>query len=482
MFTARKINIILLSVVAIVYCALFVFSIDFCYFWDTIQQISKEGYWFYKTNFASLLIHPVPGLNIEATGYHPPLMGMMTALLWKLFGYKLWVSHAFTFLWAILLIYTAWKLVCRFFPEKWRGFVLLILLFESTVLTQFVIASPDFILFTAFAMALRAIFERKNVLLSFSLIFLCGVSMRGVFAGAILFIANLYYDYLQNDKKYSLRLFGKTLLPYLPIFFILLSYYVYYFFSKGWFFINSNYSEHYLLPNSIKMIAAHLAEFILRLVENGRFFVWLFAFYFTGYYWLKNKQKILLSNEEKMLGLFLVLISGLYFLFVFITRMPFCPRYFIPLFFVLSILTLQLCIRFFTTKKLRIVFGLLLVFTLTGHFWIYPEKIAKPWETTLLHTPYYQLRKECFDYIDKNGFNYSDLSAGFCLYGNRGRIELTNEGKIVGNSLDTKYFIYSNISNLEDEKVDELKDIHRWTPIKTFRRGVVFITIYQKNN
>jgi hypothetical protein len=98
----------------------------------------------------------------------------------------------------------------------------------------------------------------------------------------------------------------------------------------------------------------------------------------------------------------------------------------------------------------------------------------------LLHTSYYELRKECFDYIDSNQLDYNDLSAGFCLYGNRGYIEMKQEGKIVkALDLNVKYFIYSNISNLEDEKVDELKKADRWRPIKHFKKGCVFITIYE---
>ncbi|MDR0768566.1 MAG: hypothetical protein LBE71_01465 [Dysgonamonadaceae bacterium] len=78
-----------------------------------------------------------------------------------------------------------------------------------------------------------------------------------------------------------------------------------------------------------------------------------------------------------------------------------------------------------------------------------PEKIAQCWESTLLHTSYYELRKESFDYIDSNQLNYNNLSAGFCLYGNRGYIEMKQEGKIVkASDLNVKYFI----SNLEDEK------------------------------
>jgi hypothetical protein len=354
------------------------------------------------------------------------------------------------------------------------------MLLESTLVTQFVIASPDFILLTAFVISLRAIFQRKPVWLAIGLIFLCCTNMRGIFAGAILFLSHLYYDfYVINSKKYSIKKCLKLLLPYSPVFLLLLTYFLLYFFNNPWFFADKDgtYSSHYMLPENITMIVKHLVSLVIRLTENGRFVIWLLAGYLI-FAVLKNKIK--LSGEEKMLGLFFILITGLYLLFVFITQMPFSARYFMLHFYVLSLFVLRLLANKWSDKKLKNTFIVILLFTITGHCWIYPEKIAQCWESTLLHTSYYELRKECFDYIEDNHLGYDDLSAGFCLYGNRGYIELKNEGKTVQKpDLNSKYFIYSNISNLEDESVDELKNTARWIPVKNFKKGCVFITIYK---
>ena len=484
----NKKNIIFLSVVAAVYLLVFVYSFQFCYFWDTTQQISKEAFWYYKTNFSvSLLIHPLPDLDITPTGYHPPLITIITAVLWKIFGYELWVSHAFAFFWAVLLIYNSWKILAFCILEKWAGCALLIILTESTIITQFAIASPDFILLTAFVISLRAIFQHKPLWLAVGLIFLCGVNMRGIFAGVILFVSHFYYDfYVVNGKKYDLKKGLKLLLPYLPVLLLLISYFIYYFSRNEWFFADRNgaYYSHYQLPASAAAIVKHLAALVVRLLENGRFVIWLSA---ACLIFVIVKKKIKLSGEEKMLGLFFVSITGLYLLFAVITSMPFSSRYFMIHFFVLSLLVFRLATNHLPAvkrddKKLNHAFVILLFFTITGHCWIYPEKIAQCWESTLLHTSYYELRKECFDYIDGNQWDYNDLSAGFCLYGNRGYVEMKQEGKTVkAPDLNVKYFIYSNISNLEDETADELKNADRWRPVKHFKKGCVFITIYKNN-
>ena len=78
----------LISVIA--YSLLTFICMNNGYFWDNIQQISKEAHWFYFTDFSSLLMPAQnSGAEIIATGYHPPLMGIMTAVLWKIFGYKI---------------------------------------------------------------------------------------------------------------------------------------------------------------------------------------------------------------------------------------------------------------------------------------------------------------------------------------------------------------------------------------------------------
>jgi len=130
-----------------IYTLLTIVCWNHCYFWDNIQQISKEAHWFYQNNFSSLII-PIHSSSDEIvpTGYHPPLMGIMTAALWKIFGYHLWVSHFFVFCWFFILLYQTIKLLQLIFPQKYASGALIIVLLEATVLTQFAIASPDFII------------------------------------------------------------------------------------------------------------------------------------------------------------------------------------------------------------------------------------------------------------------------------------------------------------------------------------------------
>jgi len=374
------------------------------------------------------------------------------------------------------LIYNIWKIVKTLFPENLAGWVLLIILLEPTLLSQFSIASPDFILFTAFVISLRAILNKKPWLLCVGIFFLCCINMRGIFAGGIVFMSNIVFVYLQT---HNIRSVYKTALPYFPIFILLVAYFSYYFINHGWFFNNSADSFHYSLPGGVESILKHLAEFGLRSIENGRFVIWLIGIFAVLNY---IKLKKAFSPEYKIILAVFLLLTGLYLFFVFFTQMPFSARYFMPQFFLLTLMALTGITNLFEQKKLKIVVLIILCFELTGHFWIYPDKIAKSWDCTLAHLPYYELRKSCFQYIDNEKLDYRDISAGFCLYGNRLFTELGNINQSVGTRPDNKYFIYSNISNLEDSFADELKNKTHWIPIRSFEEGFVVITIYKNLN
>jgi hypothetical protein len=473
----NRINIIFQSSAVLVYTLLMFICINHCYFWDNIQQISKEAHWFYITDFHRLLMPTQnSGSEIVATGYHPPLMGIMTAALWKVFGCKIWVSHVFIFIWALILITNVWKIIYNLFPAKYAGWVLLVTLLESTLLTQYSIASPDFILFTAFIISLRAILEKKTFLLSIGVFFLCCINMRGIFTGTVLFIIHFYFINVQSQTKWNIRSVLKITFPYLPTFILLAGYFIYYFTINGWFFSDSTENIHYSLPNGISRIIRHFAEFGLRSVENGRIAIWIIGIYATVITLKKNYK---LTPEYKAVLMSFILLTGLYILFIFITQMPFSGRYFMPQFFLLTLLAMMGLNKFFNEKKMIFTFIVVLVFELSGNLWIYPDKIAKSWDCTLAHLPYYELREKCFNYIDQQKLNYNEISAGFCLYGNRDYIELRNEGKSVGTNEKCKYFIFSNISNVEDSFANELKNETHWIPIKKFEKGFVYITLYK---
>ena len=475
MKSINKTNLLFFGLAFLTYCFLSIICWNHVYFWDNIQLTSIEAHWYYLTDFRSLFVpKSAPELGIYGTG-GPPLLPLITAALWKIVGYKIWVSHALISIFAIVLFYNIWKLVKIFFSDKYAGWVSFIILMETTLLAQFSIAPNDFILFTAFIISLRAILERKSTLLAIGFFILTTISMRGLFTGCILFIVHLFLQLFSKDDSMN-KSFIRIFFPYIPTFLIVIIYFTLYFSTQGWLFSNSKFAEAQNPPTGIGFILKHFCDLGMRLIENGRIIIWIIAF-IVGWKLVKTKTKV--SKELTLILAIFVLLIGLYSLFAVITKMPFLTRYFMPLILLLTIFSLTNLTKFYSEKKMKFVFILILCFEITGHFWIYPEKVTTIWDSTLAHLPYYELRDECFDYIDQNKLDYNDIAAGFGFYDNRSFVELKNSDKIISRNKDKSYFIYSNVSNIPDDWIDEFKNPRLWSPIKSFQKGFVIITIYK---
>ena len=60
----------------------------------------------------------------------------------------------------------------------------------------------------------------------------------------------------------------------------------------------------------------------------------------------------------------------------------------------------------------KVIYVFLLAGLLTGHLWVYPEKISMGWDATLAHYPYYQLRDEMLEYLNEKHIPPSEVGVG----------------------------------------------------------------------
>jgi hypothetical protein len=473
------------TIVTIVYTTLTIISLNYCYFWDNIYYTPDFAIKFYNFD-ADNLVSLNTILNnqfIASLGLHPPTLGFITAVMWKFIGPYLWVSHLFFYIWFLVISFNLWKLLQITTPKEIVSWIFILIMLEPAMLSQYVIASPDFILITAFILSTRAIFENNKKLLLIGLIILCGIHIRGLFAGVILLFVDYYYQLFIQKKQLNIGLFIKITYPYLIVFSIFLAYIIIYYNAGGISILESPNKSHYSTPN-FNQIIKNIATFSLRSIESGRIIIWISGFVIL---FLMLKNKIKTSNQVKVILILFILHFGLYFIFIFISRMPFCHRYFFPHYIALTIIVINGIWNYFNQKKAIILFVTILFFEITGNFWIYPNPISNSWDCTLAHLPYYELRKKCFNFIDSSKIDYNRISADYTLYGNRKMIELSKDNKIVKNQTESSkeeydYFIYSNISNSNDSLLLNLKDSNYWVPIKKFEKGFVDIIIYKRTS
>jgi len=467
--------------VALVYAATIAISLDKCYFWDNVQFTSKEAHWYYSNNFTSLLLPGFSeGLEMFGSGCHPPLPGIMTALLWKVLGQHIWVSHLFTAFWAALLIYSTGRLLKITLPQESAGFVLPVLLLDSTILSQIFIASPDLMLLASFITAVVAVFERKRWLLTMALIFLVLINGRGAATSGIVLILYLVHQVIADKRRFTLKLFISALLPFIPAFTLAGFYYILYITRYGWIFNDpaSPWYSGWQKPEGLLQILKNIAAFCLRLGENGRFIIYL-----TGIYLLtasaRKKLKRVFSSTDLSLALLFGMLFLFFFYFVLTTTAAMTSRYYMGMFLILGVLIFRSLAVILPVRKIKIIAVASLVFLLTGNLWMYPDKISKAWDATLAHLPYYELRHECFDYIKNNNINFAQVSGGFCFMGNQRYVDLEDRDLRISEGTENRYYIYSNISNPGDKLIDDLKDSSKWSSIRTFRKGFLTVSLYE---
>jgi len=466
--------------VFLAYAVINILSLDFVYFWDNVQQISKEAHWFYENQFAYLLL---PGFSegheIVGTGYHPPLMGMMTALLWMVFGQHLWVSHMFIAFWSVLLIYHSYKLFRYYLPDQIFGYAFVVLMLDSTLLAQIAVAAPDIILLTSFVMVMRGIIEKRPLVTAVALIFLVLINGRGMLAGVLLYLFSIIHRMSVDRHDFSFKLLFKSALPFIPAFLLFSCYLGIYLVNRGWFFsgVDSPWADGWKSPESIAGYLKNMAAFGLRLMENGRFVLWLTALFLLVNS-IKNKRSITIRRELPLMAL-LVLMFLLFFYFAVSTQIVIGSRYYMGITLILGILVFKFLSEYQSVKRVKWYGLIVLIFFLTGNFWIYPEKTAKAWDATLAHIPYYQLRNEMFDYLETNDYDYAQIGGGFGFSSNQRYVDLKDRDLVIADSFELEYFIYSNISNLPDEHIDALNNAELWESVKSFSKGAVFVSLYQ---
>ncbi|PIZ05271.1 MAG: hypothetical protein COY57_08190 [Flavobacteriales bacterium CG_4_10_14_0_8_um_filter_32_5] len=122
----------------------------------------------------------------------------------------------------------------------------------------------------------------------------------------------------------------------------------------------------------------------------------------------------------------------------------------LPFILIISLITAYLISHLSHSDKLKkFVFVVLIFGSLSGNFWVYPNKIAQGWDSTLGHIPFYSLQQKMNTYLDKNQITFSEVGTAFPMLGEHSVIFVNNDirsfkPKEVGK--DT-YILYSNVNN-----------------------------------
>ena len=116
-----------------------------------------------------------------------------------------------------------------------------------------------------------------------------------------------------------------------------------------------------------------------------------------------------------------------------------------------------------------------------GNFIIYPDKVAKGWDSTLAHLPYYELRHQAIDYLNKNKIDFKEVASFFPNTASLDKIDLNHDTRHFETySGKNNYILYSNIYNIEDQTYDSIMDKKNYIVLKQFESKGIYIKILKK--
>jgi len=446
------------------------------FFWDTVQLASQHGSFYDDTNFSELL------LPTYLDSGHIPAFGMYVALVWKIFGKTLVVSHLAMLPFAFGIVWQLNQLCRRFIPEKFVGIALLLILIDATLMSQLTLVSPDVPLVFFFLLAVNSVFNNNKPLIVISVICLFLISMRGMMLSVCLVLLDVYvnYGFRKLNKEYINSLFKRAFL-YLPALLIFVVFSIYHFQQKGWigYHKDSPWADCFEKVG-FEGFLRNVAFLGWRLLDFGRIGVWLVFLLLL----LKYSRQILKNKPNKSLYFLFIVVLVLLPLNMLWAKNLMGHRYLLPIFISFSLVTASVLFSHFVSGKWRTGLILLwLVVSLTGNLWIYPPKISKGSDATLAHLSYYDLRSKMLNYIDSNKISFKEVDSFFPNCYSIAEIDFKEDTRnfdfyTLGNK--SRYIFYSNIFNVEDKVFDFM--MKNYTEIKRFDSNGIYVVLLKNNH
>lgn len=444
-------------------------SADKFFFWDTISQISIPANWYYDNDFRYFFLPD----NL-ATG-HPTFIGMYVALLWKLFGKSLLVSHLAMFPFIFGILYQLDSYLKN--SDEGKIIPLLILVFvlcDATLLSQMSMVTFDIPQIYFFLWSINSLINKKYRSLSISFCFLVLTSLRGSICGIGVIGFSILTD-LRNTRRFSF----KSMVPFLPGLVALVLFLTIFFIEKQWIIHNviSNKWEQSARFVSFQGIMRNIGISAWRLIDYGRIGIWIILLFIII---ISIRKKIIFgrffsTTLSIALCQFVVLLP-----FVLFSGNPIGHRYFLP---VIIFVTISVIYWILIYSKYKIfIYCVTSIIVLSGYFWIYPDTIAQGWDATPAHWSYYKARNEMLGYLRSKSIPPEKVGS---FFPNLATFRLTdlNEDASAFKDADLEkdnFILFSNVYNLSDDKIDDLFSDKKWIMEKSIKNSGVSVILFRR--
>lgn len=443
------------------------------FFWDTIQLGSKHAYFFYENHFLQIL------LPDYIDSGHIPTFGAYLAFCWIIFGKTLVVSHFAMLPFLLGIVWQSYVLLRKYISQKYIYLALILFLSDATLLSQATLMTPDIPLVFLFLLGLNSVLANKKILITIASAGLILISMRGMMVAFALLIIDIILNVKFSELKSVISQLLKKGLIYLPALLIFVCYSAYHYKVKGWIGYHKDSPWASLFVRvSFKGDIYNIGILCWRLLDFGRVFLWIVALVLV----LKYYKKLIKDKKTRqLLMIFLLVIISLSMSFVIYKNLS-GHRYLLPAYLMFSLFTIYLVFEKLGKERWKYaVFAILLAGMLSGNLWVYPKKIRMGWDSTLGHLPYYSLRNQMQNYLEKEKLSITEVGSDFPDMGAQKYLDLNDNNQIEPKkNLDNdRYVLYSNVFNdFQNIEIDRLRV--DFILVKEFKQGAVFFRLYKK--
>lgn len=459
-------HVFTVGVSIVILFASWLWGYDDFFFWDTVQLSSKQAHFFYEQEAFSLL------LPEQIDSGHFPFMGMYLSVWWKLLGKSLFVSHLAMVPWVIVLAFAVSSIVALYIPVPYRLLSVMIILADPTLLTQLRLVSPDVILMAALSVAMVSYLKKQAYGLAVSILILSLISLRGLLVTAALMTAIIFWRVFRKEKE-SVYTY---IVIFAPAVLVNVAFLFYHYISKDWvgFHADSPWSPSFQMV-TIKGFIKNTVLFGWRMVDFGRAGI----VSCTVVFFLKNpKQRIQKAGWPGLL--FLITFTVLFLVTTGYQSLT-AHRYYLPLYFLLSLLFCIFLFHSSVSGKIKTTLSfVVLTLLISGHFWIYPAGVAQGWDSSFAHRPIFDLFPKAEHFLGQQNIPKENVGTFFPFTAEEKHIFLRESTSAFAYAAETKtpYLFLSNVMN-------DIPDswLKIYTPDKALfyeKKGGVWVGIFRR--
>ena len=438
-------------------------------FWDTYQLCGKQAWALYDNGLFNWV------LPQEIDSGHPPLFGFYHAVLWKIFGPNLVVSHLAMLPFLMGIMYYIFKIGIHFLDQIKAVFLILLLLADPVFMGQAILVSPDIVLLFFMLLCFYGVLKDQKFSVTIGSLGLGLISMRGM----MVLLAIILFDLFYNRKYKAWSKVIPTVNNYIPALATVFFFLALHFIHTGWIghHPDSSWAGSFAIVDARGLIK-NIAVLGWRVLDFGRIFLLAPLLYLAYRYTHKSPDKTVLH-----LFLLLVLLALIISPILIAHKGLVLHRYLLPIFVMMHLSFWYLLMQSDLAPQIKkYTLAVVLAGLFMGNFWVYPKKISQGWDATLGHVPYYHLRDKMNKYIVQNNITLDRVGTAFPNIGMMRNFDPSDSSEGMGeyNMDKDAYIFYSNVYNdFSDEEIDILES-DKWSIEEEYHFYPVCVILYKK--